>query len=86
MNDLMIDEIFSCLAGTFVKVVALINRGPRFALVAAAVAWRKMSSANQRATINACFDSTTGHGYTLFSAPVKRCDFSTNNYDEMAGL
>jgi len=54
---------------------------------AGAVTWRKMGPTNQQAIINAYFDATTGHGYTLCRTHINSCDFSVNNYayDEVAG-
>lgn len=54
---------------------------------AAAVTWRKLGTANQKAVIDAYFDSATGHGYTLCRTHINSCDFSESNYayDEVAG-
>lgn len=54
---------------------------------AAAVTWQKMSPTNQQTIINAYFDATTGHGYTLCRTHINSCDFSLTNYayDEVAG-
>ena len=54
---------------------------------AAAVTWKKMGTENQKAIINAYFDTATGHGYTLCRTHINSCDFSTSNYayDETAG-
>ena len=54
---------------------------------AAAITWRKMSLANQQAIINAYFDSSNGHGYTLCRTTINSGDFSETNhaYDEVAG-
>ena len=54
---------------------------------AAAVTWQKLGPTNQQAVINAYFDATTGHGYTLCRTHINSCDFSESNYayDEVAG-
>lgn len=54
---------------------------------AAAVTWQKMGISNRQAIINACFDSSTGHGYTLCRTHINSCDFSEANYayDEVPG-
>ena len=54
---------------------------------AAAVTWQKMGPTNQRAIINAYFDSATGLGYTLCRTHINSCDFSLSNYayDEVPG-
>jgi glucosylceramidase len=52
-----------------------------------AVIWQKMGLVNQQAIINAYFNSSTGHGYTLCRTHINSCDFSTSNYayDEVLG-
>lgn len=54
---------------------------------AGAATWRKMGVSNQQAIINAYFDSSVGHGYTLCRTHINSCDFSQTNYayDEVAG-
>lgn len=47
---------------------------------AGALTWQKMGASNRQAIINAYFDSSSGHGYTLCRTHINSCDFALGNY------
>jgi glucosylceramidase len=51
---------------------------------AAARTWLALSRPQQDAVLRACFDSTTGHGYTVCRVHMNSCDFSLSNYAHAA--
>jgi glucosylceramidase len=50
----------------------------------AAVAWLALGTAQRQQVLEACFDRSSGHGYSLCRVHIGSCDFSLGNYAHVA--